>query len=95
MQDNDRDEDDKYLSDLYSELSQEQPSASLDEKILSQARHEVTEQKTSGVETGVQGESFPKKGAGPFSGRWTAPVSLAAVIVLSVTVVVMIERDRP
>jgi hypothetical protein len=88
MQDQDQDTDDKYLSDLYAELKQEQPSSALDEKILAAARETVSS------ESNVS-DFIPKKAAGPFSGRWTVPVSLAAVIVLSVTLVVMIERERP
>lgn len=98
MQDNDQDKDDKYLSDLYSELSQEQPSASLDEKILSEARKEVGQQSVISENDSSGSEpdySFRKKSAGPFSGNWGVPLSLAAVIVLSVSVVVMIEKDRP
>ncbi|WP_455220924.1 hypothetical protein [Kaarinaea lacus] len=87
MQDNDNDADDKYFSDLYASLKQEQPSSELDEKILTAAREATTKDDTSTL--------IPKKAGGPFSGKWSVPVSLAAVMVLSVTVVVMIERERP
>ncbi|WP_455207802.1 hypothetical protein [Kaarinaea lacus] len=87
MQEHDQDSDDKALSDLYAELSQEQPSRALDEKILAEAHEAVAaDYATSFV---------PEKTTGTFSGKWTVPVSLAAVIMLSVTLVLMIERERP
>ena len=82
MQEHDQDVEDKELTDLYAVLSQEQPPSSMDDKILAEAR--------KAVEPAV----FAKKASGPFS-NWAVPVSLAAVIVLSVTVVVMIEKERP
>ena len=93
MQDHDQDTDDKYLSDIYASLKQEQPSSEQDEKILAAARKEVVTD--NAVVTKSNSSLIPKKAAGPFSGRWAVPVSLAAVIVLSVTLVVMIERERP
>ena len=79
MQGNERDSDDRTLSELYSELSQEQPSTALDEKILSEAHKAVA----------------PKRATSPFSGTWMVPTSIAAVIVLSVIVVTTIERKAP
>lgn len=79
MQGDRRDSSDEKLSELYSELSQEQPSAALDEKILAEAHKAVA----------------PKRAAGPFSATWAVPASLAAVIVLSVIVVTTIERKAP
>lgn len=93
MQDHDQDTDDKYLSEIYASLKQEQPSSEQDEKILAAARKEVVTD--NAVVTKGDSSLIPKKAAGPFSGRWAVPVSLAAVIVLSVTLVVMIERERP
>ena len=82
MQEHDQDVEDKELTDLYAVLSQEQPPSSMDDKILAEA-HKA-----------VEPVVFAKKASGPFS-NWAVPVSLAAVIVLSVTVVVMIEKERP
>ncbi|KPJ96608.1 MAG: hypothetical protein AMJ55_01900 [Gammaproteobacteria bacterium SG8_15] len=93
MQDHDEDTDDKYLSDIYASLKQEQPSSEQDEKILAAARKPVATD--DAAVTKSNSSLIPKKAAGPFSGRWAVPVSLAAVIVLSVTLVVMIERERP
>lgn len=94
MHENDQDELDKLISDLYSESSQESPSSAADEKILSQSRAELKDDSAhSDKKDSVA--NFRSKGSSPFSGQWTVPASLAAVIVLSVTVVFMIERDRP
>ncbi|WP_455202576.1 hypothetical protein [Kaarinaea lacus] len=79
MQGDRRDTSDETLSELYSELSQEQPSTALDEKILAEAHKAVA----------------PKRAAGPFSASWAVPASMAAVIVLSVIVVTTIERKAP
>jgi hypothetical protein len=89
MHENDSDDIEKIISDLYSDVSQEQPSSALDEKVLSEARQELQQNASDNI------KSFTKKGGGPFSGSWTVPVSLAAVIILSVTVVVTIEKERP
>ena len=89
MHENDQDDIETLISDLYADASQEKPSSALDEKILSAAREDLQQKSAD------KGNSFSGKGASPFSGRWTVPVSLAAVIVLSVTVVVMIEKERP
>ncbi|WP_455375162.1 hypothetical protein [Kaarinaea lacus] len=89
MHENDQDDIETLISDLYADASEEKPSSALDEKILSAARKDL-QQKSAATEN-----SFSGKGAGPFSGRWTVPASLAAVIILSVTVVVMIEKERP
>jgi hypothetical protein len=79
MQGDNQDSNEQKLSELYSELSQEQPSAALDEKILAEAHKAVA----------------PQKPAAPFSTKWTVPASLAAVIVLSVMVVTVIEKKQP
>ena len=79
MQGNNKDSDVRTVSELYSELSQEQPSTTLDEKILA-AAHKAVE---------------PKRAPGPFSGTWMVPASMAAVIVLSVIVVTLIEKKEP
>ncbi len=86
MHENDQDDIEQLISDLYSDASQEQPSSELDEKIVSAAKKELQQQSV---------EDNSGKNAGLFSGKWSGPVSLAAVIVLSVTVVVTIEKERP
>jgi hypothetical protein len=87
MSDHDNNTDDQSLSDLYADIGAEQPSAELDRRILFEARKAVDEDK------GEKGAS--DKARGPFSGQWTVPVSLAAVIVLSVVVVMTIQRQQP
>lgn len=93
-QNKDQDANEQFINDLYSELSQELPSSALDEKILSAARISA-EQSSAAEENDVIDFASRRKGAGPFSGNWTVPASLAAVFILSVTVVVMIEKERP
>jgi hypothetical protein len=75
--------DDNALSDIYTQFSREEPSDELDDRVLSAAKKAVASEKAAA-----------KKVRGPFSGQWRVPVSLAAVIVLSVIVVVTIEREH-
>ena len=83
MSERDDDIDENALSDLYTEFSREEPSTDLDNRILSEARKAVAGETAT-----------PKKARGPFSGQWTVPMSLAAVIVLSVIVVTAIEHKH-
>lgn len=83
MNENDDELDDNALSDIYTQFSREEPSAELDERVLSAAKNAV-----------VFEDAAAKKVRGPFSGQWMVPASLAAVIVLSVIVVVAIEREH-
>ncbi len=85
MQDHEHEPDGKFLSELYTGLSQEQPSSALDEKIQAAARKAVA----------ADTDFAATQPSGSFLAKWRAPFSLAAVIVLSVTLVVMIERERP
>jgi hypothetical protein len=71
---------DKEISALYRDASQEQPPAHLDDAILAAAKREV--------------RAGPKP-LSPFSTKWTLPFSLAAVIVLSVSVVTLVQKESP
>lgn len=66
-----------WLSRVYQSGSRAEPPSHLDESILAAARKSVTPKK--------------KNHYSPFG--WGAPVSLAAVIVLSVTVVLLMSRE--
>lgn len=67
------------LSRRYHETSQAQPPKHLDEKILAASRKAV--------------DAKPRLAYSPFSSTWTVPVSLAAVLVLSVGLVVSIQDE--
>ena len=71
---------DDEISALYRDASQDSPPAHLDDAILAMAKREA--------------QSKPKA-VSPFSGQWTLPFSLAAVIVLSVSVVTLVEKEAP
>ncbi len=64
----------------YADLEEEAPSAALDAKILAAAANAAR-------------PPPGKRAATPFGNHWTVPASLAAVIVLSVTVVVLLPHD--
>lgn len=66
------------LSGLYGRADQPEPPASLDKEILEAARSEV---RPGG------------RASGPFGAKWYVPVSLAAVLVLTVGVVVTLEKE--
>jgi hypothetical protein len=71
---------DEEISALYRDASQEPPPAHLDDAILAAAKREV--------------RARPKS-LSPFSTKWTLPFSLAAVIVLSVSVVTLVKKESP
>jgi len=70
---------DAELSRLYADAPSETPPAALDAAILATARRAVRAK---------------PRAAGPFARRWTVPFSLAAVVVLSVTLVTLSQRER-
>jgi hypothetical protein len=70
--------EDEQISALYRNISAEQPPAHLDAAILAAAKREV---------------HAKPRGLSPFSTKWTLPFSLAAVIVMSVSVVTLVPKD--
>jgi len=69
------------LSEAYRRLGREEPEGRLDQSILSAARHHVD------VEHQVAHS--------PFSRNWVVPASLAAVLALSVSVVLLMTQPAP
>ena len=71
--------EDEQLSSLYKDIEQEVPASHLDDAILAAARRETT--------------SRPRPAYSPFSNNWRVPVSLAAVLVLSIGLVNLMENQ--
>jgi len=94
---------DPRLARLYHEAAHEEPPADLDAAILAVARreggarpHGVASETSGDVSSEAASVSAPGPGVGParFLRAWRLPVSLAAVVVLAVSVVaVMVEQD--
>lgn len=72
---------DKKLSGRYRAVSRDEPPAHVDAAILAAAKRAVGSQ--------------PRPAGAPRMRRWYVPVSIAAVIMLSVIVTLQIERERP
>ncbi len=72
-------ERDPDLGPLYRQLGREEPSPALDEAVLAAARRAVA--------------GGPRRLPAAFSGRWPAAVSIAAVLVVSVGLVTMLQRQ--
>ena len=70
---------DSELSKVYKEAAKLEPGTSLDEKILAASRREV--------------KAKPRFAHSPFAGDWHVPASLAAVLVLSVGVVITMQQE--
>ncbi len=70
--------DDKNLSALYGKLSTEMPASKLDDAILSAAHQNIKPGKIKKISTS------------PFSSNWAVPLSLAATVVLSVSIILTI-----
>jgi hypothetical protein len=71
---------DSKLSTSYQKASSEQAPAHLDDSILAASRRAV--------------QSKPRYAFSPFASDWHMPLSLAAVLVLSVSVIVTIQNDN-
>jgi hypothetical protein len=71
---------DPELSALYRSTAVEEPPIALDERILAAARRSLTTTPPRRRSTWV---------------RWLAPMGLAATVVVSVSVVLLVERERP
>lgn len=70
---------DSRLSASYKKVSSEQAPAHLDDAILAASRRAV--------------QSKPRYAFSPFASDWHVPLSMAAVLVLSVTVIISIQYD--
>lgn len=77
--------DEEKISDLYHQGNNESPSSLLDDAILSAAHDAVHKPFT---DKNVKAKS-------PFSGSWPATVSIAAVLIITVILVPLIEQDTP
>ncbi|MDH5324120.1 MAG: hypothetical protein OEZ68_14015 [Gammaproteobacteria bacterium] len=75
----DHNDTERRLSELYRLTSREQPSAQLDDAILKRA----------------QAEAKSIKSNSPFGSHWSIPMSMAAVLVLSVSILLTIDRESP
>jgi hypothetical protein len=75
---------DDDIAALYRKAEDATPPASLDQSILAAARNAFAD------EAGTR-----KPGRSPFSGRWPVAVSLAAVIVVAILLVPLIEHQAP
>jgi hypothetical protein len=77
---------DEQISALYRKSSQDVPPSHLDDAILALAKQEAQ----STPDDQPQTKAMP-----PFGGKWTLPFSLAAVIVLSVSLITLVEKESP
>jgi hypothetical protein len=72
---------DARLHELWREASKDEPPAALDDAIRAAARQAV--------------RARPRPlGSGPFGGRWRVPLSVAAVVVVSATVTLLVVEER-
>ncbi len=76
---NDNVQNDEQLSGLYRQTTNEQPPQHIDAAILAAARRET--------------DSRPHPAFSPFSSNWRVPVSVAAVLVLTISIVNLIQDD--
>lgn len=71
--------EDEQLSSIYKQAPQDVPPAHIDDAILAAARRETA--------------SRPRPAVGPFTNNWRVPAALAAVLVLSVGLVNLMDND--
>jgi hypothetical protein len=75
-----RSEADQELAAVYRSAPRDEPQPSIDEAIRAAARREV--------------RSRPRPSGAPFGG-WRVPMSIAAVVVLSVSLVTLMREEAP
>jgi len=81
---------DKNISKLY-QRGKQQPPAYLDDKILKAARDAVEVSSTDSSD--LNGASDHKKSKSPFSGGWPATMSVAAVLIITVILVPLLDTE--
>jgi hypothetical protein len=72
--------DDEKVAQSYRQLGSEEPPRALDDAILAAARHP---------------RAGGRRSVRPWSRRWAVPLSIAAVLVLSVTVTLRMQYEQP
>jgi len=76
-------QDEDKIRELYRQSASEQPPAHVDEAILAASRKAVSAKAPSPLLRSVA----------PFSGRWQLPVSLAAVVMVAVLLVPLLQQE--
>ena len=83
--------EDEKISKLYHQGNNQQPPAHLDDAILNAAKEAVSPTQVTG--SGDSNKSTTVKG--PFSGGWPATVSIAAVLIISIILIPLINEEAP
>lgn len=83
--------DEEKISSIYQQGKEQGPPAHLDSTIL-KAAHEAVEQEMPADRPSANKSSVVK---GPFSGGWPVMASIAAVLVITVILVPLIEQEEP
>ncbi len=85
-------QDDDKIRDLYRQSASEQPPAHVDEAILAASRKAVSAKHPRAPSRLLRSLTLPGSTA-PFSGRWQLPASLAAVVVVAVLLVPLLQQE--
>jgi len=83
--------EDEKISSLYQQGNKPQPPAHLDDAILNAAKEAVS----STQDTDSINSTKSKTVKGPFSGGWPATVSIAAVLIISIILIPLINEETP
>jgi hypothetical protein len=84
--------DDNKISSLYQQGNDQQPPEHLDKLILKTAHDAVHEPDLASAESTTVKTTTVKSG-GPFSGGWRAKMSIAALILITVILVPLLEQE--
>jgi hypothetical protein len=85
--------DDEKISSIYQQGKEQDPPAHLDSAILKAAHKAVQEAAQKSVKQAPSVDSSPTAKS-PFSGGWPVTAAIAAVLVLSVILVPLVEQDE-
>jgi len=86
-------QDDDRIKELYMQSATEQPPAHLDDAILAASRKAVSAKCPRAPSRLLRSLTLPRPAA-PFSGRWQLPVSLAAVLIVAVLLVPLLQEEQ-
>ena len=85
-------QDDDRIKELYRQSATEQPPAHLDDAILAASRKAVSAKCPRALSRLLRSLTLPRPAA-PFFGRWQLPVSLAAVLIVAVLLVPLLQEE--
>jgi hypothetical protein len=87
--------DDADLSRAYEATARDEPPAAMDDAILAKARHAVLADSKNEIRMDESSAAQKKRGAPSGSRHWYQQFAIAATLVVTATLVVLMEKEQP